>query len=325
MSCSENSSLGRRAIGGYFELELRHGGHYHEGALRLNTARNCFEYVLLARKYRKVYIPYYTCDVMLQPLTRHSIEYEFYKIDEKLEPVLLPVLNDGEAFLYTNYFGLKQRHVKYLSEIYGSKLIVDNSQAFYAPRIDGIDTFYSPRKFVGVPDGGYLYTDCMLAMEFPYDKSYSRFSHLLLRIDESAEAGYGFFQQDEDILNDNKILRMSRLTSALLSGLDYEKIRIKRIENYNTLNSYLGNTNFLSFELSPEDVPMCYPYYAGQNQCKREELISNRIYISMYWPNVKEWCSADSFEYTLMSKTLFLPIDQRYDGADMLKIKNYIL
>lgn len=314
-----------KAVGGYFELELRHGKQYHEGALSLNIARNCFEYVLLARKYKKVHIPYYTCDVMLQPLMRHNIEYEFYKIDEKLEPVALPALNDGEAFLYTNYFGLKQRHVKYLSEIYGSKLIVDNAQAFYAPRIEGIDTFYSPRKFFGVPDGGYLYTDCMLDMEIPYDKSYNRFSHLLLRIDESAEAGYGFFRQNEDTLNDNRILRMSRLTSALLAGLDYEEIRNKRIENYNTLNSYLGSTNSLSFELSPEDVPMCYPYYCSQNQCEREKLVDNRIYVAMYWPNVKEWCPAGSFEHTLTSETLFLPIDQRYVGTDMLKIKDYIL
>ena len=34
------------AIGGYFELELRNGAYYHKDAIRLNTARNCFEYIL---------------------------------------------------------------------------------------------------------------------------------------------------------------------------------------------------------------------------------------------------------------------------------------
>ena len=57
----------KEAIGGYFELELSKGEHYHKGALRLNTARNCLEYIMLARKYAKIYIPYYTCEVMLQP------------------------------------------------------------------------------------------------------------------------------------------------------------------------------------------------------------------------------------------------------------------
>ena len=36
----------KEAIGGYFELELSKGEHYHKGALRLNTARNCLESLL---------------------------------------------------------------------------------------------------------------------------------------------------------------------------------------------------------------------------------------------------------------------------------------
>ena len=43
------------AIGGYFQLECQQGEHFHKDALRLNTAHNCFEYILRARKYTKVY------------------------------------------------------------------------------------------------------------------------------------------------------------------------------------------------------------------------------------------------------------------------------
>ena len=39
-------------IGVYFELELRKGEHYHKDAIRLNTACNCFEYILLDRHYK---------------------------------------------------------------------------------------------------------------------------------------------------------------------------------------------------------------------------------------------------------------------------------
>lgn len=144
------------SIGGYFELELRKGEHYHPQALRLNTARNCFEYILRAREYKKVYIPYYTCEVMLEPVSKLGIEHEFYHINEHLEPKETLKLKVDEAFLYTNYFGLKQKCVEKLAGIYGKQLIVDNAQAFYAPRLNEIDTFYSPRKFFGVPDGGYL-------------------------------------------------------------------------------------------------------------------------------------------------------------------------
>ena len=81
------------AIGGYFELELRKGEHYHKNAIRLNTARNCFEYVLRSRSYDKVYIPYYTCEVMLEPIQKLGIDYEFYHINELLEPTAFLKLN----------------------------------------------------------------------------------------------------------------------------------------------------------------------------------------------------------------------------------------
>ena len=121
-----------KAIGGYFELELPKGEHYHKKAIRLNTARNCFEYVLRARGYAKVYIPYYTCEVMLEPIIKLGLDYEFYHINDQLELQNLPKLSENEAILYTNYFGLKQNCVKRLAAEYGIQLIVDNAQAFYA-------------------------------------------------------------------------------------------------------------------------------------------------------------------------------------------------
>ena len=66
------------SIGGYFELEIREGEHFHQGAIKLSTARQCFEYILKARRYTKVYIPYYTCDVIIEPLMKLNVKYEYY-------------------------------------------------------------------------------------------------------------------------------------------------------------------------------------------------------------------------------------------------------
>ena len=67
--------MSQKAIGGYFELELPKGEEYHKSALSLNSARNCFEYILRVRKYKKVYLPYYTCEVILEPLKKLNIQY----------------------------------------------------------------------------------------------------------------------------------------------------------------------------------------------------------------------------------------------------------
>ena len=314
-----------KAIGGYFELELRRGEHYHKDALRLNTARNCFEYILLARKYKKVYIPYFTCEVMLQPLLRHQVNYEFYHIGMNLEPREIVDLKPGEAFLYTNYFGLKQSCVERLAEIYHSQLIVDNAQAFFAPRIEGIDTFYSPRKFFGVPDGGYLYTDCLLEQNFSQYKSFGRMKHLLRRIDEGAEAGYADFRQNDDALDDNPIREMSELTARLLENADYKAASERRRINFKCLHGLLGAKNQMCFgDLSDDVVPMTYPYYVEEGQFLKLRLIKNRIFVPTYWANVKEWCKDDTCEYALANHLCNLPIDQRYADSEMNDLINMI-
>ena len=311
------------AIGGYFELELKSGEHYHKDALRLNAARNCFEYVLRARNYAKVYLPYYTCEVLLEPVQKADIDYEFYSINEKLEPVALPLLAENEAFLYTNYFGLKQQCVERLAQHYGSQLIVDNAQAFYADPLKGIDTFYSARKFFGVPDGAYLYTDKLLQQEFEQDYSCERMSQLLKRIDLGAEAGYSDFRKNDDALCHQAIKKMSKLTSAILSNIDYAEARKKRRENFQMLDGALGHKNHLHFALNDDCVPMAYPYLTNDDELK-QKLIENKIFVATYWPNVMDWCEEKTWEYQLAQRTCFLPVDQRYGQEDMNKILNVL-
>ena len=314
------------AIGGYFELELGHGKHYHKDAIRLNTARNCFEYILMARKYRKVYIPYYTCGVMLQPLRRQKVDYVFYHIDWNLEPAETYELKEGEAFLYTNYFGLKQDCVERLARIYGSSLIVDNAQAFFAPRLSGIDTFYSPRKFFGVPDGGYLYTDCQLDEEFPQDESWNRMSHLLIRADKGAEYGYSAFRKHEEELDNVPIKKMSRLTEKILENIDYKFSKKIRKSNYAYLDNLLECRNQLLLKFNGDNqIPLVYPYLVKNGVRLRKKLIYNRIYVPLYWPNVLRDQPSMSIENILSENIISLPIDQHVVLSDMSKIENIIL
>lgn len=299
------------AIGGYFELELRKGEHYHKNALRLNTARNCFEYILRARKYTKVYIPYYTCDVMLEPLKKCNVDYVFYHINEQLEPIEETYqLQPTEAFLYTNYYGLKQRCVERLAEQYGKQLIVDNAQAFFAEPLEGIDTFYSARKFFGVADGAYLYTDAQLDMELEQDQSYQRMSHLLMRADIGAEAGYSEFRKNDDSLIDNPIRLMSNLTEKILCSIDYESAKQLRRSNFMQLNEQLSAKNGIHLTLDEDAVPMVYPYLTNDDNL-RQRLIDDRIFVATYWPNVEG--NLKNYEAQIKENLIPLPISQNYE------------
>lgn len=308
-----------KAIGGYFSLELPRYEEYHKGALRLNTGRNCLEYILRSRKYKKVYIPYYTCEVILEPFKKTGTEYEYYHINYDFELVSDVCIGKDEALLYTNYYGLKQRYVEHLAERYGQQLIIDNTQAFYAKPIEGIDTFYTCRKFFGVPDGAYLYTDHLLDVELEQDQSYERMDSLTKRIDLSPEAGYQDFHNISKSLVGQPIKRMSKLTQRMMLGIDYDNIARCRRTNFMTLRNALCDSNCSNLPLNDDIVPMVYPYMVAKEGL-REKLIANKVFVARYWPNVLDWTEKGSIEYQLTEQMLPLPIDQRYGEEDMKKI-----
>lgn len=303
-------------IGGYFSLELPLREEYHRDAIRLNSGRNCLEYILRSRKYRLVYIPYYTCEVVLEPFEKIGIDYVFYHVDHNLEILNEIVLQSDEALLYINYFGLKQSYVLTLAKKYGQQLIVDNTQAFYATPIPSVDTFYTCRKFFGVPDGAYLYTDNMLKTAFDQEVSWGHMSFLTKRVDLGAEAGYADFLEMEEKLYGQPIKLMSKLTKRIMQSIDYVAISQQRRKNYLLLHEALGDFNLLKLRLEEDAVPMVYPFMVV-NSGLREYLIQNKIFVARYWPNVFSWSPDNSLERHLTEMITPLPIDQRYCEEEM--------
>ena len=307
------------AIGGYFSLELPLREEYHKDAIRLNTGRNCLEYILRVRGYKKVYVPYYTCEAVMEPINKLGIPYEFYHIDVHFEIRDRFTVKEGEALLYTNYFGLKQRYVEQLAERIGSHLIVDNTQAFYAKPIPGVDTFYTCRKFFGVTDGAYLYCDKELDEEIEQDYSYDRVAHLVKRIDLSAEDGFKDFRRVDDGLDNQPIRKMSKLTQRMMQGVDYKSAAQRRRANFQMLHEALGKDNNLELHMDDAAVPMVYPYLAPVKGL-REKLIENKVFVARYWPNVLDWTAKDDIEYLLACQLQPLPVDQRYGEEEMKRI-----
>ena len=313
-----------KAIGGYFELELSKGKEYYPDLIKLNTGRNCLEYILKVRNYKKVYIPYYTCEVILEPLKKLKIDYDFYHTDKKLNPVFNTQLNKNEAILINNYFGIKNNEIINKCKKY-KNIIVDNCQSFYDKPIKGIDTFYSARKFFGVADGAYLSIDKKLKQNFGTDISYARMTHLLKSLDKSASIAYNNFKKNDDDLIDNPIRKMSNITQAILKSIDYDKIKLIREKNFLHLHSILKEYNELEIDIDCLNGPMVYPLLMKGNNELRAHLIKNKIYVATYWSNVFDWCKINDIECNLVKYILPLPIDQRYNNYDMENILSVIL
>lgn len=309
------------AIGGFFELELHKGAVLYPEATALNSARSCFEYILTILKPKKVYMPKFTCDVMLEPLQHTDTKYEFYQIDDKLEILDEPILGDDELLVYTNYFGIKNDYSALLAERYEDRVVIDSSQAFYYTRHGQEHVIYSPRKFVGVADGGYLVTTLSINDTLPQATSYQRSSHLLKRIDCGPEEAYADFQMNDASLSDEPVIKMSELTKGILKSINYTAIADARISNFAILHKALAHLNTLPIDLEKvSGVPMVYPLLLPNGQDVRRALIQQKIFVAMYWPNVLEWCELGDTEYGLAQNIVPLPIDQRYGAEDMARI-----
>lgn len=312
-----------KELGGYFELELPKGSSYYNELIKLNSGRNALKYILTAKMPTKVYIPSYICDTLVEPLETLLIKYEFYNIDKNFEIVQNIQLQDNEMIFYVNYFALKSKYIGYLSEKYVEGLIVDNSQAFFEKYLSNVDTIYSPRKFFGVSDGGYLSTNVFLNKVLEQDESYSTSIHLLGRVDKNASSFYDDYQKSEQRLVNQPIKYMSKLTQAILSSVDCKKVINKRKNNFKYLQKQLSDRNLLSIENNLDFVPFVYPLMIDDDSLK-EKLNENKIYVAKYWDEALKRNELSNIEKEFINQILPLPIDQRYTLDDMARIVEVI-
>lgn len=310
-----------KEIGGYFNLELNEAQNkLHQEAYKFNTGRNSFEFILKSLAVKKVYLPIFTCDVVLEPLHKLSIPFEFYRVDTQLELSAFPNVNQGEYLLYTNYFGMKDAYITSLALRYRGQLIVDNAQSLFSAPIKDVPTFYSPRKFLGLPDGGYAYLAAPERSEdYELDYSYARCAHLLKRLELKGEQGYVDFKDNSKALSQQPMRSMSVLTRRLIDNVDVNRVKQIRKENFHYLHQAFAKQNRLLFDFSAMETPMVYPLWVDDTSL-RQKLIDNGIFVATYWPNVFDWCSPDSVEYQLASNIIPLPIDQRYSFKEMDQI-----
>lgn len=310
-----------KEIGGYFGLEKLVSNEYYPDLAAVNNARCALLYIIEAKQYKKVYLPYFLCDSVRLVLEREKIPFEEYRIDKTFLPILDINTNPEEVVYIVNYYGLiSEEQLISLKNKYGN-IVVDNAQAFFTRPIKGIDTIYSCRKFFGVPDGGYAYTEAEYHENMPVDVSMERMKHILGRFEGTkASDYYDDFNNNDESFKEIELRSMSKLTHNILGAIDYQAAKDRREENFLFLSKALGERNELNIKCPPG--PYAYPFYIHNGMAVKKLLAKRKIYVATLWPNVLG--TGLDIETDFTENILPLPCDQRYSQEDMQRVVNEI-
>jgi hypothetical protein len=304
-------------MGSFLPLEIAVEEEYHKAALALNSGRNSLRVLLEGLKIKRLIIPAYICDSVVDAARASGTEVSFYRITDNFMPEKGIKADKDELMLYPNYFGIFHSQASAVAR--QQNVVIDNVQAFFELPFEGVPAIYSARKYFGVPDGGYLYSNLDAA---PLEKDTSaEFCQFLI---SKADGVQNILCRPSYLENEKRIetmplKRMSSLTRTLMCGIEYEVVAKKRRENYRYLHQHLSGYNLIDAALPSGAVPLVYPLLL---RCEglRKKLIENGVYVATYWQEVLGRVEKDSFEGRLVSNLVPLPVDQRYDTGDMEKL-----
>lgn len=309
-------------IGGFQELELNTKSKKivfdKDNSQLLINGRSCLLNIIKTLNIKKVFLPFFSCDSILEPIKKQKIDFQCYHINDNFLPETKITLKENEYFLYINYFGVCKQNVEKLLAQYEDKLIIDNTQAYFYKTSKRSLSFNSFRKFFGVPNGAILSYPKNLGKFFRNTKPKNHFSinygHLIERLNDNQETAYKLFLE-----NENKqpcgLFSASNLSVELMNGADLKQTKKVRNKNFNHYHEKLSSKNELKIKAT-KDAPLCYPFLISE-KIDKKKLAQQGIFIPTYWPEVlnrKE--SPNEFEKKLVDRLLPLPIDQRYNEND---------
>ena len=336
-------------IGGMFGLELFAQEEFfitdHEPAfladphLLLATARSAI--ALLARNLRPktVWLPSYLCGVVVDAFPSPLMNVRFYAIDQNLgiaEEGWLSEIQTNDLVLFIDYFGF-QHWADWGAEARdrGAWVVQDAAQALLSEHLNNHSHYivFSPRKFVGVPEGGILLASN--GSELPkVNLTYApaqwwmeatRASILRAEFDRHGgeRKWFEIFQKTEA---DGPLepFRMSDLSLMILkNAVDWQWVSKQRRDNYKFLASELGEIALFP-DLPNGVVPLGVPIRLKERDRIREALFAKKIYPQVHWPIAGFVPDSFAASHRLANEITTLPCDQRYDGLDMERIVNQL-
>jgi hypothetical protein len=329
-------------IGGLFGLEpvIAANGDQHSPFASSSTgfflnARCAIYAVCQSLKPSAAWLPSYLCGAVLDPFRKLNIPVRYYDAGPNFRRGThhwVAEVQSGDLVLAIHYFGFPNTTFPADQlRLRGAAIIEDASQGLFVKQQypESVCIVYSPRKFLGVPDGGVMTSSQMDALrphllespptawwtsalaatqmrrEFDLVGGENRWFPLFRHVEEGFPLGP---------------YRSSDLTRAVIDTTDYQFVKKARRENYLALAERLKGFSLfhaLDTEIVPVGFPVCVD--GARRDAVLERLYRQNIYPPVHWRI--DGIVPDEFrESHLLSRCILTLIcDQRYTIADMTR------
>ncbi|MBP0444119.1 hypothetical protein J8J14_04950 [Roseomonas sp. SSH11] len=234
-------------------------------------------------------------------------------------------LAPGDAVLVIAYFGQPASAALYrLAEARRDVVwIEDRAQALWPGPPLGDAILYSPRKLLGVPDGGYCVVtpngadraqslppqppSAIPARPWP---ALQRFEE-----EEANERWFPDYRRAEAGMRVEPGLP-SRITGALLARQDIGAIAAARRANHAVLSALIPDGFHLLPASAPAWVPYGFPVLVPDAAATSARMAEAGIFCPVIWPDPVEPAGCERTR-SLVGRVLLLPLDQRYGPGEM--------
>lgn len=292
------------------------------------TARAAFARLIAIKSPRRVWLPAYSCPELAAAVPAALLR--FFPMDEDLSPkcdVLRRSLRAGDLLLATDYFGWPpgSKFLKFMAERPDVLWVEDRAQCLFtdtppwAPWV-----LYSPRKLVGVPDGGIVVSAADTAVDTAGGQYADASLALpeLMRFEDTAETNnkdwYRAFKSREARFT-TEPRPMSRMTEALLRRIPLRPLVEARRRNYEFLFERLSLR--AAWRRPAAGVtPFGLVIRTRDGAALGAALADQRLFCQRYWPTLAVGASEFPWENELARSHVTLPCDQRYDESSLMRL-----
>lgn len=314
----------------YFSDTITNKNEKHDVACLL-SGRTALDFIIqdirIMRRFKKVLLPSYCCESMVEPFIQNNIEVQFYTVTQ--DGIDYPE-NDADVILLIDYFGYqnpKNKELAALESKSGKTVIYDATH-----KINGRDF---PADYVFCSFRKWMYCNFAVAWKKHGDFSVEQpdsINRAYIDLRNLAAKCKGRFMSG-GLVDKTEYLRLFAEAESLLESdyvgytgipacVDEKEIVGNRRRNARYLMEQLKDIKEFCLwksTITEQDTPLFVPILVkgGHRDSLRNYLIAHQIYCPVHWPVTGFHRGLTDFGKKIYEEELSLVCDQRYGIADM--------